>query len=162
AFNAAADAAARDRRMNILVTYSNLGNPGKAPKGTAPNQTYADGGYTGPGGKYEPAGIVHRGEVVLPQEVVQADWGFLRSRYGHLPGFADGGVVGRNRDPIARQFASGVASSGAGSLGSTSVSASLSLSDHDVSRIAEAVAAGSYEGAYDGVAQRDTERFNRE
>jgi hypothetical protein len=33
---------------------------------------FADGGYTGGGGKYEPAGIVHRGEYVLPQEVVRA------------------------------------------------------------------------------------------
>ncbi len=31
---------------------------------------FADGGYTGGGGKYEPAGIVHRGEYVMPQEVV--------------------------------------------------------------------------------------------
>lgn len=35
---------------------------------------YADGGlaggYTGPGGKYEPAGIVHRGEHVTRQEIV--------------------------------------------------------------------------------------------
>lgn len=30
----------------------------------------AEGGYTGPGGKYEPAGIVHRGEYVIPQEGV--------------------------------------------------------------------------------------------
>lgn len=28
---------------------------------------FADGGYTGPGGKYEPAGIVHRGEYVFDQ-----------------------------------------------------------------------------------------------
>ena len=33
---------------------------------------FSDGGYTGGGGKYEPAGIVHRGEYVLPQEVVRA------------------------------------------------------------------------------------------
>lgn len=52
------------------------------------------GGYTGPGGKHEPAGIVHRGEVVIPQELVKRDWSMLTSRYGHLPGFADGGVVG--------------------------------------------------------------------
>lgn len=29
---------------------------------------HAEGGYTGPGGKYEPAGIVHKGEYVIPQE----------------------------------------------------------------------------------------------
>lgn len=31
---------------------------------------FAEGGYTGPGGKYEPAGVVHRGEFVMPQETV--------------------------------------------------------------------------------------------
>lgn len=31
---------------------------------------YAEGGYTGAGGKYEAAGIVHRGEFVMPQETV--------------------------------------------------------------------------------------------
>lgn len=30
----------------------------------------ADGGFTEPGGKYEPAGIVHKGEYVIPQEGV--------------------------------------------------------------------------------------------
>ena len=32
---------------------------------------HADGGYTGNGGKYEPAGIVHKGEYVFSQEDVQ-------------------------------------------------------------------------------------------
>ncbi len=31
-------------------------------------KSYADGGYTGPGGKYEPAGTVHRREYVIPEE----------------------------------------------------------------------------------------------
>lgn len=31
---------------------------------------WADGGYTGAGGKYEPAGIVHRGEYVIPKQYV--------------------------------------------------------------------------------------------
>lgn len=31
---------------------------------------FAEGGYTGSGGKYQPAGIVHRGEFVFPQEAV--------------------------------------------------------------------------------------------
>jgi hypothetical protein len=32
---------------------------------------FADGGYTGPGGKLEPAGVVHRGEYVFSAETVQ-------------------------------------------------------------------------------------------
>lgn len=31
---------------------------------------FADGGYTGDGGKYDVAGVVHRGEYVLPAETV--------------------------------------------------------------------------------------------
>lgn len=31
---------------------------------------FAEGGYTGPGGKYDMAGIVHRGEFVMPQQAV--------------------------------------------------------------------------------------------
>lgn len=31
---------------------------------------FATGGYTGDGGKYQPAGVVHRGEYVFPQEAV--------------------------------------------------------------------------------------------
>lgn len=32
---------------------------------------FASGGYTGPGGKWQPAGVVHAGEHVQPQEVVR-------------------------------------------------------------------------------------------
>jgi hypothetical protein len=32
---------------------------------------YAEGGYTGDGAKHAPAGVVHRGEYVMPQETVQ-------------------------------------------------------------------------------------------
>ncbi|ELY3824703.1 TPA: tape measure protein [Acinetobacter baumannii] len=38
------------------------------------DQGFAEGGYTGRGGKYEPAGIVHKGEVVWSQEDIKR-WG---------------------------------------------------------------------------------------
>ncbi|WP_439038092.1 tape measure protein [Acinetobacter baumannii] len=38
------------------------------------DQGFADGGYTGSGGKYEPAGIVHKGEVVWSQDDIRR-WG---------------------------------------------------------------------------------------
>ncbi|WP_336141980.1 tape measure protein [Acinetobacter sp. 102] len=57
-------------------------------------QGFANGGYTGPGSKYDPAGIVHKGEVVFSQADV-ARWGGVGNveamRTGK--GFADGGVV---------------------------------------------------------------------
>lgn len=36
---------------------------------------WADGGYTGRGGKYDPAGIVHKGEYVVPKEQVNQSTG---------------------------------------------------------------------------------------
>lgn len=65
---------------------------------------FAEGGYTGHGGKYEPAGIVHKGEYVVPQRVVNSPEGrshitaLERSR---LRGYADGGFVAQsNTAPI--------------------------------------------------------------
>lgn len=58
---------------------------------------FAEGGYTGPGGKYQPAGIVHAGEVVWSQEDVRRVGGparanAMRPTY-QLRGYADGGLV---------------------------------------------------------------------
>lgn len=57
---------------------------------------YADGGFTGYGGKYDPAGIVHKGEGVLTQEEIAAlggPSGFYALRQSIKNGFADGGLV---------------------------------------------------------------------
>ncbi|TDX46586.1 hypothetical protein C7959_1391, partial [Orenia marismortui] len=57
---------------------------------------WATGGYTGDGGKFEPAGIVHRGEYVIPKWLVNkkpemvAQLEQIRSK-----GYADGGYVSR-------------------------------------------------------------------
>ncbi|MGO3860200.1 MAG: tape measure protein [Neisseriaceae bacterium] len=55
---------------------------------------YAEGGYTGAGGKWEPAGIVHRGEVVFSQADVRRHGGVDRVEAMRLKGYASGGVVG--------------------------------------------------------------------
>lgn len=57
---------------------------------------FAEGGYTGSGGKYEPAGIVHKGEYVAPQHVMSnpsaaPHINALESM--RLRGYADGGFV---------------------------------------------------------------------
>ena len=58
---------------------------------------FVDGGYTGPGGKHQPAGVVHAGEVVFSQEDV-ANWGGPQAvdnmRRNPPRGYADGGIVG--------------------------------------------------------------------
>jgi phage-related minor tail protein len=74
---------------------------------------YADGGYTGPGGKYQPAGIVHKGEGVLSQEDMSALGGpaaFYALRHAIHHGYADGGVVGAlptASEPLARMTSGG-------------------------------------------------------
>lgn len=55
---------------------------------------FATGGYTGAGGKYEPAGIVHKGEVVFSQRDVRNHGGVAAVERLRLRGYADGGVVG--------------------------------------------------------------------
>jgi len=57
---------------------------------------FAEGGYTGDGGKYEPAGIVHKGEYVAPKHIVsspaaQPHISALESM--RVRGYADGGFV---------------------------------------------------------------------
>lgn len=56
---------------------------------------FSEGGYTGHGGKYEPAGIVHRGEYVIPKNAVQRiGTGALDAiATGRLPGYATGGFA---------------------------------------------------------------------
>lgn len=56
---------------------------------------FATGGYTGDGGKYSPAGIVHRGEYVITKEATsRLGRGFLdHLNYGTSRGFANGGGV---------------------------------------------------------------------
>lgn len=57
---------------------------------------FSSGGFTGFGGKYEPAGIVHKGEVVWSQRDVAAAGGVATveaMRKGNK-GYANGGIVG--------------------------------------------------------------------
>lgn len=56
---------------------------------------FASGGYTGAGGKYEPAGIVHKGEFVFDAYTTAMFRPFFEEihRTRRLPGYADGGFV---------------------------------------------------------------------
>lgn len=70
---------------------------------------FSGGGYTGDGGVLEPAGIVHKGEFVLPQHAVSRI-GLPKleaMRLGALPGFSAGGLVGGGPIPGAAPRQSG-------------------------------------------------------
>jgi hypothetical protein len=55
-------------------------------------RTFDSGGFTGPGGKYDPAGIVHKGEYVLNQEATRRIGVGTLNRMNK--GYANGGLVG--------------------------------------------------------------------
>ena len=103
-FQAAADA----KPIKIPVQYvgqdgkyltdarKDVGLPEKPPG-------FSGGGWTGPGGKFEPAGVVHGGEFVQTQERMREPgalafmWDFHRRGMGALQdwrGYANGGLVG--------------------------------------------------------------------
>jgi len=77
------------RTVTVTVNWSAKKNAGK---GFAPEAWWADGGYTGDGGKYEPAGVVHRGEFVVDAEKTRAFRPWLEAIHA-LPGYANGGYV---------------------------------------------------------------------
>lgn len=52
---------------------------------------FDEGGYTGPGGKHEPKGIVHGGEFVFTKEATQRIG--VSNLYGMMRGYAEGGLV---------------------------------------------------------------------
>lgn len=94
--------------LAITKTFANLGFPEgllgaafvaaqtAAQVAVIRSQGFAEGGFTGHGGKYDPAGTVHKGEVVWNQRDVAAVGGAsvadrMRPTY---KGYFDGGVVG--------------------------------------------------------------------
>lgn len=64
--------------------------------------SFDSGGYTGSGGKYEPAGVVHAGEYVFSQEDVLAAGGpaAMDSLRKGLRGYANGGYVASPSAPV--------------------------------------------------------------
>lgn len=66
------------------IVLGGAGGPGQFSK-------FDSGGYTGPGGKYDPAGIVHRGEYVFSQDRVNK---IGLDELRRLDGYANGGLVG--------------------------------------------------------------------
>ncbi|AMO48892.1 Phage tail tape measure protein, lambda family [Enterobacter sp. FY-07] len=67
---------------------------------------FAGGGFTGPGGKYDPAGIVHRGEFVFTQEATSRIG--VGNLYRLMRGYASGGYVGNASSVTPSSFLSGV------------------------------------------------------
>lgn len=85
---------------NILGAYGLVGPMAKLASDLKTGNYYT-GGYTGPGGKYEPAGVVHKGEYVIPKKDVNQRTGLpyadalgkLNPGASRQGGYANGGFV---------------------------------------------------------------------
>jgi hypothetical protein len=106
-------AALQDKTVTVTVVTKNEGGAtGDFSSGA--EGSFARGGYTGHGGKWQPAGIVHAGEFVHRQEVVRQPGAlaFLErfNREGmavlRRNGFADGGLVSNLAMPSLSRSAS--------------------------------------------------------
>ncbi|EIF2664644.1 phage tail tape measure protein [Escherichia coli] len=79
---------------------------GTAIEAAAANFHFATGGFTGTGGKYEPAGIVHRGEFVFTKEATSRIG--VGNLYRLMRGYAEGGYVGGAGSPAQIRRAEGI------------------------------------------------------
>jgi TP901 family phage tail tape measure protein len=97
----------------------------KKLNGQLQSGNFASGGYTGRGGKYEPAGVVHRGEYVVPKQHVNQSTGLpYADAMGRMmpasapatSSYANGGLVGGGMmvslSPDDRALLRGVGASG--------------------------------------------------
>ena len=93
------------QRNSIKNQTAGSGSSASAAKSRTITGGFSDGGYTGDGGRLEPAGIVHRGEYVVPQPLMRTPivqdmvHTIEAMRVGSmgasrlLPGYANGGYV---------------------------------------------------------------------
>lgn len=105
--------ALKDKTVTVTVRQSfesiaGTDAPGSDTFAGGGGGSFATGGYTGPGGKFQPAGIVHAGEFVARSEVVRQPGAlaflsaFNRVGLDALKGYATGGLVSSMDMPSLR------------------------------------------------------------
>jgi phage-related minor tail protein len=105
---------------------------------------FDEGGYTGAGGKHQPAGVVHKGEVVWSQEDVSKAGGpaVVDAMRRGLRGYAEGGIVARTAGMAPPQSTS----TGARASG-MSVTNNFTIQGPVDRRTEEQIAAAAFRGA---------------
>ena len=86
-------------RRGIIETFLGQARQQQLSFSTEPSILFAGGGFTGRGGKFDPAGIVHRGEYVIPKQFVNQSTGmpdpsFLAQMQSGMRNYFAGGFVG--------------------------------------------------------------------
>jgi len=91
-------------QRNAIMNSSASGSSASATQRVVTGAGFSEGGYTGDGGRLEPAGIVHRGEYVVPMPEMRNPAVISRVREieairtqrtsaHRMPGFAEGGYT---------------------------------------------------------------------
>lgn len=97
--------AQREAIKNSSAGTSSSASSSSAGTSTVQASGFSDGGYTGDGGRMEVAGVVHRGEYVVPQPELRDPYvrsvvasiearRRMRTSKNALPGYAEGGYTG--------------------------------------------------------------------
>ena len=97
--------AQREAIKNSSAGTSSSASSSSAGTSTVQTSGFSDGGYTGDGGRMEVAGVVHRGEYVVPQPELRDPYvrsvvasiearRRMRTSKNALPGYAEGGYTG--------------------------------------------------------------------
>lgn len=90
----------KDKTVTVTVNTVNTAGGAAAPAQGGATGSFASGGYTGPGGKFQPAGVVHAGEFVVRSEIVRNAQvramleQLNRTGMSALKGYSGGGFVG--------------------------------------------------------------------
>lgn len=128
--------AQRNAIKNSSVSSSGSGSGIQSGTRTV-SEGFAEGGYTGDGGKYEPAGIVHRGEWVAPRWMVSEN----PVTFANLERYRRSGSGGRSGN-ASRGFADGgyATATSTGSV-SEAAGAPVVLSKESAQMIADMIAA---------------------
>ncbi|WP_462383392.1 tape measure protein [Pseudomonas sp. Marseille-QA0892] len=129
----AIEAIAQEFKRWLTVPVTLAGTAGAIAARSAGADGFATGGWTGPGSKYQPAGIVHADEHVQPKRVVnepgalpflervrrngfQNTMSMLQQRIASgMRGYAEGGLVGARMVPAIPQMDPSLLGTGASS-----------------------------------------------
>jgi muramidase (phage lysozyme) len=100
-----------DRLLNMGLEMLFGGGPGGGLGLFGKLFGFAEGGYTGRGGKHEPKGVVHGGEYVFSKAAVyRIGVAKLEALHRNLKGYSDGGLVAPSMPSLSRVAGGGSSS----------------------------------------------------
>ncbi len=157
AFNKIIDKAG-DKALDSLISKlfgaaTGSGSSGGLLGGLASIFGFDEGGYTGPGARHQPAGIVHKGEVVFSQDDIRRHGGVavVEAMRRGVPGYDGGGVVGGAPSPRSYFSAS---SAGTQDSAAARIKLEIDVSVNDDGRLSVIAREAGRDGASEAIDTR--------